>query len=84
MTPDEITQTVVQALTLAGLTDPFALDRSFTNLGGDSVAAALIIQQIRARTGRRIPLSMFFSSQSLNTVVCEIHRAISVPSAVQC
>jgi acyl carrier protein len=44
-------------------------ERSFSELGGDSIAAVQVIERVRERTGKSIPLSAFFDGTTVRSLI---------------
>lgn len=69
---DAMTRLLVEELAPMVSHSVLTLDTALVELGLDSLTAVAIVQRIRQRTGKTLPISAFFDSPTLRDVVVKL------------
>lgn len=67
-----MTSLVIEELGKATRNVALASDTTLAGLGLDSLGAVAIVQRIRERTGKSLPITAFFDSRTLQDVVAKL------------
>jgi amino acid adenylation domain-containing protein len=73
----QLTRLWVEALELPGDAPPFAFESTFTDLGGDSISATLLLSQIKAQWRISLPIDILFENMTLPKLAALLEQRLA-------